>query len=394
MNKIKRMLRPTDFWHIGEHESWFSDMAQEGLHLKSVGIQFFKFTKGVPQNTKYRIDLSQGNKITTDQKEIYSQSGWEYVTSYGAFDVFASPVELNAPELHTDPAEQAYTLDDICKKTTKTAILITIMVAIMIIMIVSIWLFNPAPYLALIEGVIMQQAILIFVELFVVYSTIQTALSLRKLRNSLSEGKPIDHSAPWRKTYRLKKIIASLYILLAIFGAVIPIMQLTLSETNTLPIENTDLPIVRLADIEQNNELKRDVSTYSKDEIDRNNQYTYDWSPMAPTQYESRERGIITSKMWKDNSGEYSPSITTKVYQLSFTSTSESLISALIERHGLGYRGGDFIEMEHSGFDTLIVHEVDEFIEIFASKGKIVMHICYYGYADLNMVIEATAEKI
>ena len=275
MSKFKRMLRPTDFWHIGEHESWFSDMAQKGLHLKSVGIQFFKFTKGEPKNIKYRIDLSQGNKITNEQKAIYSQSGWEYVTTYGAFNVFASPVELNAPELHTDPAEQAYTLDDLCKKTTKTAIFITAMVAVMIVMIVSIWLLSSAPYLALIEGTIMQQALLIFVELFVVYTSVQPAMSLRKLRKSLSEGKPIDHSAPWKKSYKAKRVIAGLYILLALFGAILPIMQLTLRETKNLPSENTDLPIVRLADIEQNDEL----------EIDRDNQYTYDWSLMAPIQY-------------------------------------------------------------------------------------------------------------
>jgi hypothetical protein len=32
--------------------------------------------------------------------------------------------------------------------------------------------------------------------------------------------------------------------------------------------------------------------------------------------------------------------------------------------------------------------------EVFAFKGKAVMHVRYYGYADINSVIENTAEKI
>lgn len=394
VNKVKKMLRPTDFWHIGEHESWFSDMALEGLHLKSVGIQFFKFVKGEPKQMKYRIDLSQGEKIATEQKDIYIQSGWDYVTSYGVFNVFSSPVELNAPELHTEPAEQAYTLDSLCKKTTRTAIIVAVAVALMIGMLASVWLFNPSPYLALIDGSIMQQAIIIFVELYVAYSSLQAAISIRSLRKTLSEGTPINHSAPWKRKHNVKLIIASLYIVLAIFGTILPVMQLTMSETKTLPVVGTDLPIVRLADIEQNPELKRESSSYIRDNIDWDNRYKYNWSLFAPVQYESEERGIISNKMWKDNSGVYSPSVSTRVYQLSFPSTAESLISGLIKSYSLDYRGGDFIEIEHTDFDILIVHEVDGFKEVFASKGRAVMHVTYYGYANIDSIIGATAEKI
>ena len=53
---------------------------------------------------------------------------------------------------------------------------------------------------------------------------------------------------------------------------------------------------------------------------------------------------------------------------VSLPSIAESLISVLIKRYGLAYRGGDFIEIEHTDFDILIVHEVDEFKEVFASN--------------------------
>lgn len=30
MTKMVRKIRPTNYWRIGEHESWFSDMSLQG----------------------------------------------------------------------------------------------------------------------------------------------------------------------------------------------------------------------------------------------------------------------------------------------------------------------------------------------------------------------------
>lgn len=394
MNKVKHKLRPSDFWCIGEHESWFSDMAQEGLHLKKVGIYFVKFTIGEPKQMKYRIDLSQGEKVTSEQKEMYSESGWNYVTSYGEFNVFSSLVEANAPELHTDPAEQAYTLNYLDKKLTRTAIVVAIAVTLMIVMLASVWLLNSAYYLALVDGSIIQQAILILAELYVVYSSLQAAISIRSLRRSLSEGRAIDHSAPRKTQNKARLIIASTFIVLALFGAILPFMQLIRGETKTLPVMSIDLPIVRLAEVEQNPELCRKSSSYSRDGVDWGNRYSYNWSLLAPVQYESDENGIVLNEIWKDGSGVYSPSLTTRVYQLSVPSIADNLISDLIKKYSLEYSGGDMIELDSDHFDILIVHEADEFKEIFVSKGRAVMHVRYYGYADMDSVINATEEKI
>ena len=45
-------------------------------------------------------------------------------------------------------------------------------------------------------------------------------------------------------------------------------------------------------------------------------------------------------------------------------------------------------------FDLLIVHEEEEMKEVFASKGKAVIHVRYYGYANINSVIENIENKI
>lgn len=72
----------------------------------------------------------------------------------------------------------------------------------------------------------------------------------------------------------------------------------------------------------------------------------------------------------------------------------DGVLSDLIKRYGEKFNGGEFLEIEHSSFDKLIVHEVEYSKEVFAYKGKAVIYVRYYGYADTDSVISATAEKI
>lgn len=170
-------------------------------------------------------------------------------------------------------------------------------------------------------------------------------------------------------------------------------MQLTKVETQTLPDGNSDLPIVLLADVEQNPMLVRDED-YMSDGIDWANRYTYNWSPFAPMQYDSNERGIIANMMWQDGSGTYSPSISSNIYELSVPALAERVTLDLIKWHSYGDGSEQFVEREHPDFDLLIVQEDAEMKRLFASKGKAVMHVRYHGYADVDAIIEQVAEKI
>ena len=55
MTKIVRKMLLGDPWRIGEYESWFSDMASEGLHLKKVGYLFAHFEKMEPEDIRYEL---------------------------------------------------------------------------------------------------------------------------------------------------------------------------------------------------------------------------------------------------------------------------------------------------------------------------------------------------
>lgn len=393
MNKVIYKLRPCDFWRIGELESWFTDMSAKGLHLKKTGAILTGFVKGEPKQMKYRIEVSSHKRIPLEQKQLYKESGWDHVTSYGNFSIFSSPAEINAPEIHTDPAEQSYTLKELDRKFVLSASIVAIAIALMIFMLSAVWFFDSAPTLAFIEGRTLQQAILVIVELYVVFTSLKAAISIRALRKRLSAGKSINHYAPWKKHQRIARVINTVLFIFVIFGSILPWIQLAVGKTETLPITSTDLPIVRLADIEQNSELVRKES-YNADNVDWGNRYSYDWSILAPLQYQSDERGVVPDQMWQDGSGTYSPSIHTWVYQLSFKWMREEVINDLIERYGMQHRGGDFKEIENTDFDLLIVHEVDGFKEVFAAKDKAVMYVRYYGYADINRIIESIRKTI
>lgn len=392
MSKVIRKLRPSDYWRIGEHESWFEDMANEGLHLKRMGLHFAQFNRGEPRKIRYRIDVSLNKGITLEQKQMYAESGWDYVTSYGDFNVFSSPVHRNAPELHTDPAEQAYTMKELDKKLVFNALMVVVSVIIMVGVVSAIWFMEDTPVLALVEGIIISEIISTVIMIYLAYTSLQATISIRNLQKTLLDGKPINHNAPWKKNQRVKCSIAVLYVLIAISASVLPFIQLSKKETRTLPLVNNDLPIVRLADVEKNSKLVRKISLYNKEDIDWGNKYSYDWSLLAPIQYDSDEHGIISNEMWKDGSGEYSPSIHTKVYKLNFSFITDNLIYDLIKKYNIENK--DFLELDNTNFDKLIVQEEDGWKQIFASKGQAVMYIRYYGYADLDLVVKATEEKI
>ena len=394
MNKTVRKLRPSDYWRIGEHESWFADMAAKGLHLKKMGIHFAYFVKGEPKKMRYRIDVSMKRTMKLEQLEMYAESGSDYVTGYQFFHVFSSPLDRDAPELHTDPVEQSYTLKAMDKKLAMNAFFVVVAMLLIVGMLSSIWFFDGTPTFTLVQGFAIQQTIFAIFTAYLAYTSLQAAISIRALRKDLIEGKPIDHHASWKKHYRLHSVIAFLFTVVVGLSAILPFVQLVKMDTKTLPEVSPDLPIVRLADVEQNPALVRGESEYMSDNVDWSNRYSYDWSPLAPVQYESDENGVVPGEMWEDGSGEYSPSISTRVYQLSIPAMADNLVSDLIKRYSYDDSEEDLVEIKHPDFELLIVREEEGIKEVFAAKGKAVIHVSYYGYAEIDSVIENIVEKI
>lgn len=276
MGKIVRKLRPTDTWRIGEHESWFRDMSLHGLHLKKMGTLFAQFEKGESKQIEYRIEVTNTKNISNEQIDIYEDNGWDYVTSYQYFHVFSSPKERNATELHTDPDEQSFTME-----FNKNAISMIISTTLVIVLLLAVWLLDDTPMLRLIEGTSLYLFILVFFYLLQIYFFVRGILAIRALRNNLNEGKSINHHVPWEKSLRRNKAFFTIFMAIVMINTTLVIIQLTKIDTFSLPVGDSNLPFVRLAEIEQNPNLEP-MEVVLIDEVLPTYYYHTNWSIFAP----------------------------------------------------------------------------------------------------------------
>lgn len=182
MGKVVRKIRPTNYWQIGEHESWFSDMSLQGLHLHKMGTNLAHFKKGEPKRIEYRIEVTGKKLITYEQIDLYEENGWEYVTSYQWFHVFSSPTEKKAPEIHTDPAEQAFTLQRLYKKLVFNLVWVSLGVALILGMLLAMWFLDGTPVLRLVEGYVVQQSTITILYIYYVINAVKAMLAIKELK--------------------------------------------------------------------------------------------------------------------------------------------------------------------------------------------------------------------
>ncbi len=114
MNRIYR-LHPREY-ALGETEAFYARMARKGLLLEKRGAYLSRFRKGTPENRKYRIELASPSLLDgetglpEEQIQLYGECGWEYITSCGLIHVFSAAENSPAPEIYSDPSQQAPTL--------------------------------------------------------------------------------------------------------------------------------------------------------------------------------------------------------------------------------------------------------------------------------------------
>jgi putative lipase involved disintegration of autophagic bodies len=172
---------------------------------------------------------------------------------------------------------------------------------------------------------------------------------------------------------------------IALFAVIIPFIDIAKSRDYTLPESKDNLPVIRLAEIEQNPNLLRKTG-YTRKNVDWANRVSYDWSPLAPVQYEIDEHGIVNGELWADQSGVYSPSITTRYYKLTFGSMAENLIHDLVKR----YVWRDNIEIKevyHPEFAKVYLAEDGLHQQIFAYFDDQVTHVSYHGKAKIEDIL-------
>ena len=386
MTKTVRKLRPADFWKVGEHESWFSDMSQEGLHIYDIGTHFAKFKKGERKQMEYRLELAKDKYISNDKIDLYKENGWDYIASDRYFHIFAAPTERKTKEVEVHSVEYIAVLKSLQRKMLLNLLVTVGGVALILFVLYRFWFLDNTKILLLIDGGLEVTLILALINSLYIISAFKSWWGITRVRKKFIEGELIDHHKPWELSFLYNKITYIFNIAITIFALIIPIYQITKIDHLTLPNEDTSLPIVRLESIENNPHLVRK---------EWGNYVSVNWSTFAPIIYETVENGEEKTGEWTDPNNTYTPIIYSNIYQLRFHFLVDPLVQDLIkESNNESNDKKIFTETKHQKFDQLLIHKGDKVNEFIFVRDNAVMYISYNGKVKADVIIDQAAEKI
>lgn len=378
-----------DYFNLGRNESWLTDMAQKGFYLKKLGLIFAVFEKDAPRPIRYRMDY-MAEPPSAEQLEIYISCGWDYVTHNANFYVFSS--ETEGAELHTDPTEQAKTLESLDLQMRKTTLFCCLTILLAFALIASIYLFQDEPVLFIVQGQFVNQMLLVLVDIHLFVTLIRNYRSIRRLRRTLAEGTEVNHHTPWKRAHRRKAVQGVLLFAVATFLFLTPIAEMASRKTSPLPEMPSPIPYLPLSMVEDDPGFRR-VPGAMEDGIDWNNQVQFQSNLIAPAIYEIEERGEIPNKTWSDGSGTYSPSLRMTVYELRFSGLSGPLLKDLVSRHV--YNPSIPVTWaEAPGFDEVRVAQEQNSHEIFVRKDNVVAYVRYYGDVSMENLLSMVLDRL
>lgn len=102
---IQTVRRLYFVWDFEKQVQWLNEMAEKGLHLKSVGLGRFDFEEGGPAGYKYRMEwLSHrpGSGESVSYIRFLEETGAEYVASFKHWVYFRKQTADGTFDLYSD----------------------------------------------------------------------------------------------------------------------------------------------------------------------------------------------------------------------------------------------------------------------------------------------------
>lgn len=259
--RTERLVRKwmlDDICDLDRNESWFSDMAEQGLFIDHFGFWSSAwFKKGTPRRTRYRMDVLP-RKLTEDELALYDSCGWHFAAldqetywNPAFFYIFQTDENATVPELHTDPMEQAESL----RKLRRWSLWDFWLGVAIPLFWIGLWVWQ-ALYAArrfdfLVNGSVFNIYWVLF-SAFAVVDSLRSGRSIRRLYKRLAGGEPLDHHADYLAAHRRYALTAYLRPLLwAVMMAVLLVQLIfsSLDQARPLPEGAPDFPAVRLAEV-------------------------------------------------------------------------------------------------------------------------------------------------
>lgn len=344
--KVHR-LPPCPTWDMAANQSWFEDMAAEGLILRRsrfCGIAL-EFQKTEPQAIRYRLEpLSGKRRRETEPEEsrtrLYQELGWNFVCVYAGNCVYRS-TDPAAPELNTDPAVQALTLRNL-KKQALLAALYFVILGIILFGIIA-----PCPLLFMLTyGSLLLSLLLVLMGVLTIQG-VAALVHIRRLYRQLSAGRPMEHRKHWKKDAlrnRANQIIlyAAFLLFLLLWGQYLAIDQFGYGR---IPLSGwtEDVPFVTLTD------LAPEYREYQITQI--SNGYGRRWSdPLSPVNFEWMDGGSVTYPGGGETAGLLMIS-----YHETISSTLAKALALDYARRDQLYNGSALKELEGLDLDYAVI---------------------------------------
>lgn len=391
--KYTYRLNIGDGYQVGETESWLTDMAMEGKHLDKFGPFLVRFCKGEPRSMRYRMDF-QPEADEEERKELqaaYGEAGWEYVGRCGtAFQIYRSEEGDDAPELHTDPAEQGCGLKFLQKRLTNCAVVSVLLGIVNFALLSFIWFGGINPVEAFIMGRTLQQLLQAALLLYLLVQSILQLAAIRRMRVALLEGRPVNHRADWKRAKKKRCRSLALLLVVAFFTiglSTAALVQLDNGSRQSLPSE--DAQVLQLSDFQGDLTYGPPLAGMEGQDLEEN-YYDKEWTPFA-TVFTSYERA----------GGELDVHLlNTELYRLRpmVEKAAQPLAEELMRRYDneeyLKERGMFLKKIADPRFDYLEAAQSSNYIEMTAVKDGSVLYLSYHGTAPLEKVLSAAADRL
>lgn len=222
-----RWSAPADFTDLAGLEGWLAECSEQGLHFVRYTVlpfvSFWRFVRGTPRSVRYRLEPVQGKedrKPDPERVDYYQTCGWAYRGTVGElYHVYAAE-DPDAPELHTDPVSQSYTLEALERRLWRSLLLDAAMFALLLAIFIGCTLAIPGVFTGIITGernfhffylTVLGPASLLY--------ALVTYFQIRQLRKQLKEGFPMKHGDAHtaETTVPLRRSLILLLLIIAFF---------------------------------------------------------------------------------------------------------------------------------------------------------------------------------
>ncbi|MEA4941563.1 MAG: DUF2812 domain-containing protein [Oscillibacter sp.] len=247
-----------DICDLDRNESWFSDMAEQGLFIDHFGRWSAYFRRETSHKTRYRMDVLS-RELTEDELALYDSCGWHFAalnrerTNWNPvyYYIFQTDENATVPELHTDPMEQAASLRKLHRGSCWG---FWIMLAVFLALAgFQVWtyLYSYRRFDYLVNGNVTDVYWFLFYVLEL-QNSLRHWRNIRRLRKRLAGGEPLDHHADYRAAHRHYALTAYWKLplwLLLVAALIAQTAHEYRDDVHPLPEGATDFPAVRLEEV-------------------------------------------------------------------------------------------------------------------------------------------------